>query len=717
MIYNRGVYFSSARLFMSDTKYETVPNTETGTPEAEPGTHKKAADTKKFPFTVFAYGTGEYDKMGRPDDKGRIKGQENIISTFSAACTSAKTIIDGPDLLGTQVTPNAQKAFDNIIEHLNHPDVGEEKEYVVNLMGLSRGAITCIRIANLLNDKMNNLEGSHNVDEQVLCRKLKNLKLNIFAIDPVAGMGAKQVDESRVIPGNVKNYVSILQLDEMRRDFKPQDITRTIIADPKQTNVVALPFHGNHTQATKIKSNDMQSTALIVQSALYSFLTNNGTTFEGTAVPALPHYDKDKEKKSDIQFTQQDDISTKKLLTLFEKQHEEQNEYSKYGERSKFSDSAFLRAPRSMNQHKEYYVTDSDFFVNQLERELFKVTYPRTFNYFFEKNQKDDFFASKSTGNDVVTDLGSLKNQHPSLFKRLQAKYSDNITVNAQGNLIAVGAPNGSGYLEPCHALMQLYPNLLTQNLLAQNFIQKSESENDRIIKLKQDIISQTSFYDREKYQFLTFDKRSESDRTQRIRDSVCDIIKDSQDNKEQRLLDVLEHHAQFLHHANSSSDLLPLLQKMLTNHERPLKGSSDYDFLTILLTEFIHVSLSLVKNTVYFVGSLGFVGGYALSVIGTFLEDFGRRGNEIIGDIGYNPLKLFARGLATVVENVGYVIKQHFGLKPATEFLTDKIRDLRDNTVYQLRCAGIKEKLNDIKKAEATVANNKEEEQVSCHK
>jgi hypothetical protein len=62
-------------------------------------------------------------------------------------------------------------------------------------------------------------------------------------------MGAKQVDESRVIPGNVKNYVSILQLDEMRRDFKPQDITRTIIANPKQTNVVALPFHGNHTQA------------------------------------------------------------------------------------------------------------------------------------------------------------------------------------------------------------------------------------------------------------------------------------------------------------------------------------------------------------------------------------------------------------------------------------------------------------------------------------
>jgi hypothetical protein len=697
---------------MSDTKYETVPNTETGTPEAEPGTQKKAADTKKFPFTVFAYGTGEYDKMGRPDDKGRIKGQENIISTFSAACTSAKTIIDGPDLLGTQVTPNAQKAFDNIIEHLNDPNVGEEEEYVVNLMGLSRGAITCIRIANLLNDKMNNLEGSHNVDEQVLCRKLKNLKLNIFAIDPVAGMGAKQVDESRVIPGNVKNYVSILQLDEMRRDFKPQDITRTIIANPKQTNVVALPFHGNHTQATKIKSNDMQSTALLVQSALYTFLTNNGTTFEGTEVPALPNYDGDKDKKYKIQFTQQGEISDDKLLTLFEKQHKEQNEYSKYGKRSKLGDSAFLRAPRSMNQHKEYYVTDSDFFVNQLERELFKVTYPRTFNYFFERNKEDPFFLSNSRENQVVTDLKSLKEQHPSLFERLQKKYPGNIKINEQGDPINVVASTGSAYLEPCHALMQLYPNLLTQD-----FIQKDETENDRIMKLKQDIISQTSFYDREKYQFLTFDKRSESDRTQRIRDDVCDIIKHSDGNKEQRLLDVLEYHAQFLHHAGSSSALLPLLKKTLDDHGRSFKPPSDYYFLTILLTEFIHMSLSIVKDTVYFVGSLGFVGGYALSVIGTFLEDFGRRGNEIIGDIGYNPLKLFARGLATVVENVGYVIKQHFGLKPATDYLTDKIRDLRDNTVYQLRCAGIKEKLNDIKKAEATVANNKEEEQVSCHK
>ena len=576
-------------------------------------------------------------------------------------------------------------------------------------MGLSRGAITCIRIANLLNDKKNELETSYNVDERVLLRKLNKLQLNIFAIDPVAGMGAKQVDESRVIPGNVKNYVSILQLDEMRRDFKPQDITRTIIANPKQTNVVALPFHGNHTQATKIKSNDMQSTALLVQSALYTFLTNNGTTFEGTEVPALPNYDKDKEKKSKIEFNQRRDISADKLLTLFEKQHKEQNEYSKYGERSKLSDSAFLRAPRSINQHKEYYVTDSDFFVNQLERELFKVTYPRTFNYFFERNKEDPFFLSNSTENQVVTDLKSLKTQHPSLYERLQKKYPGNIKINEQGDPINVAASTGSAYLEPCHALMQIYPDMLKKD-----FIQKSETENDRIMKLKQGIISQTSFYDREKYQFLTFDKRSESDRTQRIRDNVCDIIKDSEDNKEQRLLGVLEHHANFLHHANSSSELLTLLQEMLKNHGRPFEESSDYDFLTILLTEFIHMSLSLIKNTVYFVGSLGFVGGYALSVIGTFLEDFGRRGNEIIGDIGYNPLKLFARGLATVVENVGYVIKQHFGLKPATDYLTDKIRDLRDNTVYQLRCAGIKNSLADMKKEAISTKETENTEQRS---
>ena len=680
---------------MSDKKYEPLANIEANVPN--------------FPFTVFAYGTGEYDKMGRPDDKGRIKGQENIISTFSAACTSKHKIIDGPDLLGTQVTPNAQKACDDIIKLLNDPTIGEEEEYVVNLMGLSRGAITCIRIANLLNDKKNELETSYNVDERVLLRKLNKLQLNIFAIDPVAGMGAKQVDESRVIPGNVKNYVSILQLDEMRRDFKPQDITRTIIANPKQTNVVALPFHGNHTQATKIKSNDMQSTALLVQSALYTFLTNNGTTFEGTEVPALPNYDKDKEKKSKIEFNQRRDISADKLLTLFEKQHKEQNEYSKYGERSKLSDSAFLRAPRSINQHKEYYVTDSDFFVNQLERELFKVTYPRTFNYFFERNKEDPFFLSNSTENQVVTDLKSLKTQHPSLYERLQKKYPGNIKINEQGDPINVAASTGSAYLEPCHALMQIYPDML-----GKDFIQKSETENDRIMKLKQGIISQTSFYDREKYQFLTFDKRSESDRTQRIRDNVCDIIKDSEDNKEQRLLGVLEHHANFLHHANSSSELLTLLQEMLKNHGRPFEESSDYDFLTILLTEFIHMSLSLIKNTVYFVGSLGFVGGYALSVIGTFLEDFGRRGNEIIGDIGYNPLKLFARGLATVVENVGYVIKQHFGLKPATDYLTDKIRDLRDNTVYQLRCAGIKNSLADMKKEAISTKETENTEQRS---
>ena len=53
-----------------------------------------------------------------------------------------------------------------------------------------------------------------------------------------------------------------MQMDEMRRDFKPQDMSRAIIAS-RQTNVSMLPMYGNHSDCTKIKSDAMSSGAII----------------------------------------------------------------------------------------------------------------------------------------------------------------------------------------------------------------------------------------------------------------------------------------------------------------------------------------------------------------------------------------------------------------------------------------------------------------------
>ena len=170
-------------------------------------------------FTVFAFGTGESSTME----------EKSILSYFSECCTSPKIVLEGPSLLGTEVNPNAMLAMNTIIDYVSK--AGSQDKYVVNLTGHSRGAVTCIKIANLLKAKVAELEHQSPLEQAdaELLEKLKKLELNIFNLDPVAGMGDKMVRDGRVIPSNVANYMATLQLDEMRRDFKPQDMSRVII--------------------------------------------------------------------------------------------------------------------------------------------------------------------------------------------------------------------------------------------------------------------------------------------------------------------------------------------------------------------------------------------------------------------------------------------------------------------------------------------------------
>ena len=91
----------------------------------------------------------------------------------------------------------------------------------INMMGWSRGGVTCIRIAHFLN----------------LEPELKNIPVNIFAIDPVAGAGHDNEPEAHTIGDNVKNYVATLSVHENRKGFTPMALT----SDPS----TSLRFTGN----------------------------------------------------------------------------------------------------------------------------------------------------------------------------------------------------------------------------------------------------------------------------------------------------------------------------------------------------------------------------------------------------------------------------------------------------------------------------------------
>jgi hypothetical protein len=96
----------------------------------------------------------------------------------------------------------------------------------VNLVGWSRGAVTCIMIANAIQDAPD----------------LRHLEVNIFAVDPVPG-GLNQSIYSTMtrLPACVRNYFGVYVADERSRGFTP-----VVPPQPTSCHVVLLPLPGMH---------------------------------------------------------------------------------------------------------------------------------------------------------------------------------------------------------------------------------------------------------------------------------------------------------------------------------------------------------------------------------------------------------------------------------------------------------------------------------------
>ncbi|STX37498.1 DUF5621 domain-containing protein [Legionella feeleii] len=647
-------------------------------------------------FTGFCFGTGEKSTMKK----------KNIISQFSEAIPPEDRFVrEGPGMLGKEVTPNAKESVNDVVKWLLKQ---EDDKNTLNLSGFSRGSVTCIEIANRLKKLELALEAEAKKDNlspkgaEVL-RKLKNLEINIFAMDPVAGMSDKGVMDRRVIPDNVKSYVAVLQTDEMRRDFKPQDMTRAIIASPN-TQVSMLPMYGNHSDTTKIKKDSMQSGAKIMWHSLYQFLTQHGTTFKDGKMPQMVTSDPKKAGNpySDIsQFPPE--TQSKEMLKLFNQHHQEREAYLKSGKTVKLVDGIPVpRDVRSLNNHLDFYVKNSDFFVNQLERELFKVSYPKVFNYLFEQNQKDPHFPDDSASNpeDVIKELKQLKDEDPALFARLSAR-----GVGLDGQEPTVGEPGGVYCTEPCSTVRQMFPGMLPEGA------KSLDPDVAKLAALEKDVHRLTFKYEREKSELLAFSQRSQAGKAQALRDEVRNIIENepgSPQDKYDKVLNKVEEHYKHLTEASSASQLPHMLRGLLAQHDRHFQVK-DTSVPRVVMAEFIHAGLSLLKETVDLTFSLGHLGGGILSAVGTALQDFGRRCNDVIGKVGWNPLKGLASAVAYAFEGIGFAIKNSFGLKPLGNVITSAISDIRDEAVKAIgpvkvekvdsteKCKQLKKGLHDL--------------------
>jgi len=80
--------------------------------------------------------------------------------------------------------------------------------HIVNMAGWSRGAVTCHMLADALRKD----------------RATRNIAVNIFAVDPVAGPGNRNAPDKNSLPTNVANYTAVISQHENRKIMKPVDI-------------------------------------------------------------------------------------------------------------------------------------------------------------------------------------------------------------------------------------------------------------------------------------------------------------------------------------------------------------------------------------------------------------------------------------------------------------------------------------------------------------
>jgi hypothetical protein len=155
------------------------------------------------------------------------------------------------------------------------------KPLCINMVGWSRGAVTCLRIANLLFDVFH-----------------YEIPLNILAADPVPGGKNLRSPDMVTIPPNVRNYLAIIALDDDRANFQPTDRDEMVCLAPPTThpvprgvvipppNVHFLPLPGNHSCIVggfgKIGEVDPGSRAVadLVRHIGFKFLSHHGTIFQ-----------------------------------------------------------------------------------------------------------------------------------------------------------------------------------------------------------------------------------------------------------------------------------------------------------------------------------------------------------------------------------------------------------------------------------------------------
>ena len=482
-------------------------------------------------FTVFALGTGQKFDAKNPHSKSNA----NLNAALYNACqlkSEHALIIDGP----TKFTPSQaeveveRNALRIVEEFRKKATQNGEGKYVLNLSGFSRGSVTCIAVANRLQEMIN--EEKLRLEDGTVIHA-DGLIVNLSLDDPVAGLGSKGRKDYRTLPPIVKQVIITLQEDEGRRGFKPQDLSYLRIQDPKQTHVTFLPFFGNHNAAmkTKFKHPEVSDCPKINHSLKKRFMARCETAFDLL----------DSTK----------DLSDDALLKCYTEAKDHRKDYKQRAFAFKRKGLADIPTPlkaRSFNHHLEDYVRDAHFFVNQHHRELMKTIYPEIFNWSFENGlgggDRIEIFRR------AAPELVRMERAHPLLFTQLIA--SGLVEKNQAGAWQLPFNAHGENRIEQCRLMKFLKGEIVP--------------EKTALEQLEDAVMHAVYAYNRDKSNWESFSERIEDKHSIAMKVHIRRLVNgnDTEEKKQQAVLAYLASETEALLASNSKSRWVESLKKLL---------------------------------------------------------------------------------------------------------------------------------------------------------
>ncbi|KTD33811.1 Dot/Icm T4SS effector [Legionella nautarum] len=246
----------------------------------------------------------------------------------------------------------------------------------INLHGFSRGADTCVRLANLLNDLY------------------PELKVNLFLIDHVSGPGHSADPQAYTIPANVQHFESVTMLHEYRPYFDPQDKSRYVFTSPTTTEATFKVYPGGHGKGMNLGNSDKSNqVARLLHDDLFRFAKKTGSLDEGQTPPDI-----NKEVEFRVYEPQQvDPLEDEERFRLYTEILENWGDYS-----------AGVRL-NTRNILQQYELNPLHrLFVNQEHAELFAALYPNTYKWFY-RNAENSLGQMEDLQEKVNSELNALK--------------------------------------------------------------------------------------------------------------------------------------------------------------------------------------------------------------------------------------------------------------------------------------------------------------------